>query len=160
MPDMLVKLYELPEVRRPLDALASQGVVLRRAMAYEKYAVAGWVRDTFSDGWAGECDVSFSNHPISCFIAVETGAIVGFACFDATCKNFFGPTGVQERHRSRGIGQGLLLLSLHAMASCGYAYAIIGGTGPADFYTWAVGAIPIEESTPGIYPPPLGPAKD
>ncbi len=33
----------------------------------------------------------------------------------------------------------------------GYAYAIIGGAGPTEFYTKAVGAVAIEGSTPGIY---------
>ena len=37
----------------------------------------------------------------------------------------------------------------------GYAYAIIGGVGPAAFYASAVGAIPIEGSSPGIYRDPL-----
>jgi hypothetical protein len=31
------------------------------------------------------------------------------------------------------------------------SYAIIGGVGPAEFYAKAVGAVPIEGSTPGIY---------
>jgi hypothetical protein len=33
----------------------------------------------------------------------------------------------------------------------GYAYAIIGGAGPVDFYQKTVGAIEIEGSVPGIY---------
>jgi hypothetical protein len=33
----------------------------------------------------------------------------------------------------------------------GYAYAIIGAVGPAEFYEKAVGAIKIENSWPGIY---------
>ena len=33
----------------------------------------------------------------------------------------------------------------------GYAYAIIGAVGPAEFYKKAVGAIKIENSWPGIY---------
>jgi hypothetical protein len=37
------------------------------------------------------------------------------------------------------------------MAAEGYAYAIIGGVGPAAFYERAVGAIPIPGSEPGIY---------
>ena len=27
------------------------------------------MRDSFGDGWVSECDVAFSNHPVSCFIA-------------------------------------------------------------------------------------------
>jgi GNAT superfamily N-acetyltransferase len=160
MPDMLVKLYAVPDAQAPIQELAQQGVAVRRAMAYEKPATVAWVRETFTEGWSGECDVSFANRPISCFLAIKHGNIVGFACYDSTCKNFFGPTGVMERHQGQGIGKGLLLACLHAMAANGYAYAIIGSAGPADFYTKAVGAIPIEGSTPGIYPKALGAADD
>jgi len=37
------------------------------------------------------------------------------------------------------------------MAGMGYGYAIIGGVGPADFYTKVAGAVEIEGSSPGIY---------
>ena len=37
------------------------------------------------------------------------------------------------------------------MFELGYAYGVIGGVGPADFYARAVGAMPIEGSSPGIY---------
>ena len=33
----------------------------------------------------------------------------------------------------------------------GYAYGIIGGVGPAEFYAKTVGATLIPDSTPGIY---------
>jgi predicted N-acetyltransferase YhbS len=77
--------------------------------------------------------------------------VVGFACHDTTYKNFFGPTGVDESQRGRGLGKALLLACLHAMAAQGYGYAIIGGVGPAEFYAKTVGAVEIEGSTPGIY---------
>ena len=50
-----------------------------------------------------------------------------------------------------GIGKALFLSCMHSMAANGYAYAIIGGVGPADFYAKAVGATIIEHSSPGIY---------
>lgn len=156
MPDMLVKLYDLPPVEPLLERLASQGIVVRRALAPEKSQVVRWVQETFGDRWASECDVSFSHRPVGCMIAVHTAAddkkeIVGFGCHDATCKNFFGPTGVKESHRGQGVGKALLLACLHAMREQGYAYAIIGGAGPVDFYAKAVGATVIEGSVPGIY---------
>ena len=151
MSDMLVKLYELPEVASLIKRLNDQGVVVRSAMAYEKHRVVEWVRGSFGQGWASECDVSFSNHPASCLIATERGRIVGFACYDSTCKNFFGPTGVSETKRGLGIGKALFLSCLHAMAADGYAYAIIGAPGPVEFYAKTVGATVIEGSSPGIY---------
>lgn len=151
MPDMLVKLYDLPAVAPLVERLADRGIVIRQAMAYEKHLVVDWVRACFGAGWASECDVAFSNHPVSCLIATEAGAIIGFACHDSTCRNFFGPSGVDEAKRGIGVGRALFLSCLHAMAAQGYAYAIIGGVGPADFYARSAGAIPIEGSTPGIY---------
>jgi GNAT superfamily N-acetyltransferase len=148
---MLVKLYNLPEVAPLIAQQQAAGVDIRRAIAPEKHLVVDWVRSAWPVAWASECEVAFSNHPVSCFIAVAENQPVGFGCYDATCKNFFGPTGVVETYRGRGIGQVLLLACLHAMAAQGFAYAIIGAVGPAEFYAKTVGATIIDESTPGIY---------
>ena len=152
MTDMLVRLYDLPPLEPVLAEQQRQGILVRRAMAAEKHFVVAWVRQTFSEHWASECDVAFSHLPVSCFIAIEQDHLLGFACHDACYKNFFGPTGVAESHRGRGIGAALLLACLHAMKEQGYAYGIIGGVGPVDFYERVVGAVIIENSTPGIYP--------
>jgi GNAT superfamily N-acetyltransferase len=149
--DMLVRLYDLPESSSRVHALRSAGIEVRRALAPERHVVVSWVREHFSDGWASECEVSLGRSPISCFRAQRGQEVLGFACYDATAKAFFGPTGVLERERKRGIGTALLLVTLEAMAAEGYAYAIIGAAGPADFYARAVGAVPIAGSTPGVY---------
>ena len=151
MPDMLVRLYDLPDPAPHVAELKAAGIEIKRAIAPEKHVVVNWVRETFGAGWASECDVAFSNHPVSCLIATESGRIVGFACYDATYRDFFGPTGVKESHRKRKIGKTLLLATLHAMYEQGYAYAIIGGVGPVEFYAKVAGAVPIENSTPGVY---------
>ncbi len=151
MHDMLVRLYDLPEGSSHVAALHDAGIDVRRALAPERHVVVSWVRQQFGEGWASECEVGFSRLPISCFRAQRGQEVLGFACYDTTAKAFFGPTGVLERERRQGIGTALLLLALHAMAAEGYAYAIIGGVGPADFYARAVGAVPITGSTPGIY---------
>jgi hypothetical protein len=151
MPDMLVKLYDLPNATDFIAALAEEEVIIRQARAYEKHTVVNWVREFFGPGWGSECEVAFSNHPVSCYIATEKGVLLGFACYESTCKNFFGPTGVIMPARTRGIGRALLLSCLHAMQAEGYAYAIIGGVGPQAFYKKVAGAIEIPDSTPGIY---------
>lgn len=149
--DMLVRLYDLPDSSSRVAVLHSIGIELRRALAPEMHVVVSWVRDNFSEGWASECAVSFGRLPVSCFRAQRGQEILGFACYDATAKAFFGPTGVLERERKRGIGTALLLVTLQAMAAEGYAYGIIGWAGPADFYAKAVGAVPIAGSRPGIF---------
>jgi GNAT superfamily N-acetyltransferase len=149
--DMLVKLYELPDSQPAYQRVQQAGITLRRALAPEKHIVISWVRQNFSEAWASEVDVAFSRQPISCFIATQQRNVVGFACHDATCPNFFGPTGVEPNARQNGIGAALLFACLEAMKQQGFGYAIIGGVGPAAFYSKTVGAIPIEGSEPGVY---------
>ena len=149
--DMLVSLYNLPDSREASSRLAAGGVSIRRALPPEKHKVLDWVRNTFSEAWASEADVAFGQRPVSCFLAIQGKNLLGFACHDATCPNFFGPTGVDASARGQGIGAGLLLACLDDMRHQGFAYAIVGGVGPADFYAKTVGAIPIEGSAPGIY---------
>ena len=151
MPDLLVKLYTLPEVAPEIARLRHSGIDIRRAIAPEKRVVANWTHAHFSILWASEVDVAFSRSPVSCWVAGDDRTCVGFACYDATCKGFFGPTGVDETYRGRGIGKALLLACLHDMAAQGYGYAIIGAAGPVDFYKQSVGAIEIPDSSPGIY---------
>lgn len=153
MADLIVKLYELPDDRLAAEKLAAAGIIIRPALACEKFQVIDWVLLHFGRGWAGECDVAFSNQPISCLIAARLGAITGFACYDSTMKNFFGPLGVEESQRRQGIGTALLLRCLHCMAAGGYGYAVIGGVGAAEavFYETKVNAMAIPGSSPGIY---------
>jgi predicted N-acetyltransferase YhbS len=154
--DMLVKLYDLPDSRAAFERLRREGMEIRRALAAEKHQVAAWVRENFAEGWASEAEIAFGRQPITCFLAVQHGRIAGFACHDATCRNFFGPTGVEPNARKQGIGTALLFACLEDMRQQGFGYAIIGGVGPADYYRKAVGAIPIEGSEPGVYRGLLG----
>ena len=151
MPDLLVKLYDLPDIESPESFERRTGVTVRRAIAPEKHIVTDWIGRHFSMNWVSEAEVAFSRNPITCLIAVENGKLLGFACYDATMKGFFGPTGVDEKERGRGIGKMLLLVSLHMMRNDGYGYAIIGAAGPVGFYEKAVGATVIPDSSPGIY---------
>ena len=155
MVDLLVKLYDIPDPSETLAALAAHGIVVRRAMANEKTQVADWIRNRFGDRWAAECEAAFARQPIACFIALYKTQMVGFACHDATCANFFGPIGIDPDLRQKGLGRAVLLATLHAMAETGYAYAIIGGAGPIAFFENCVGAVPITGSTPGIYRPTI-----
>lgn len=151
MPDLLVRLYDLPDARPGTEVLRGRGVTVRAAMAYEKHRVLAWVREQFGEGWSGECDVAFGGQPIRCFLATRVGRILGFACYDATQKGFFGPVGVAEEERGQGIGTALLLRTLEAMAEGGYAYAVVGGAEATEFYARAAGAVEIPGSTPGVY---------
>jgi GNAT superfamily N-acetyltransferase len=151
MTDMLVKLYQLPAIAPLIDAQAAHGIAIRRAMSPEKHVVLAWISAQFEAAWLSETDVAFARNPISCWIAVEHGTLIGFGCYDCTARGFFGPTGVGEAARGRGTGKALLVACLHDMWMQGYGYAVIGGVGPASFYASAVGATVIEGSSPGLY---------
>ena len=151
MPDLLVRLYDLPPLAPALDRVTAAGFQVRRAIAPEKHVVSRWVREHFSPAWVSECEVSFSRQPVACFLAVKDQTLCGFGAYEATYRNFFGPLGIVPEHRMTGLGTALLLAGLHAMHDEGYAYAIIGGAGPVDFFCKAVGAVPVEQSVPGIY---------
>ncbi len=151
MTDMLVRLYDLPDSSTVYAEIAQKGIILRRARAFEKHKVETFVREHFGDKWASEVEVSMSRQPLACFLATRDRQIIGFACYDTTLRGFFGPTGVYEEARGLGVGKGLLLKSLEALRELGYAYAIIGGVGPKEFYAKACAAIEIPGSDPGTY---------
>ena len=150
MSDMLVKLWELPPLEPAIEDASARGVIVRRALAPEKPLMLAFVR-THWPAWEAEVDAAFARMPVACFVAARGDALVGFACHDAIAPDFFGPTGVVESARGRRIGYALTLAAMHALKAQGYAYAIVGGVGPAAFYEKAFGAVAIPGSTPGIY---------
>lgn len=148
---MLVRLYALPEGGSLRAELAEQGIIVRRCNPYETHLLTSWVGQNFSPKWVSECMVAMSHQPAGCFIATHQSAIIGFVCIDTTARGFIGPLGVSKNARGKGVGKALFLTGLEHMRAMGYAYAIIGGVGPAELYTRWVGATFIEDSTPGIY---------
>ncbi|MBR4950701.1 MAG: GNAT family N-acetyltransferase [Clostridia bacterium] len=153
MADMLVKLYNLPDSKPVYTQMEEMGIKIMRPMTPNKTKIVEWVRNNFGDGWADELSTAFTRFPISCFIAYNEAEkeIIGFAGYDCTYKNFFGPTGVSESARGKGVGKALLYRCMEAMRDEGYGYAIIGGVGPAEFYKKALNATIIEGSEIGIY---------
>ena len=151
MPDLLVPLYKLPPREEGAASVLDAGFILRRPNSFERTPVAEFVRTHFSQGWADEMEVTFARQPITSFIAIEGKKIVGFAAYEATCKAYFGPPGVDPAYRGQGIGKALLIESLWGLRDLGYAYGIIGAAGPVAFYQKSVHAVVIEGSVPGIY---------
>jgi GNAT superfamily N-acetyltransferase len=151
MTDMLVKLYELNNDWRFLQEQEKTGVTIRKPIGPEKHYIIDWVRAHFNPLWASEVDQAISNQPITCYIAIYEGQLIGFSCYDATALGFFGPTGVDENFRGKGTGKALLLAALLDMKLKGYGYAIIGAVGPVEFYSKVVGAVEIPGSTPSLW---------
>ncbi|MEG0766076.1 MAG: GNAT family N-acetyltransferase [Clostridia bacterium] len=152
MPDMLVKLYHVQPMPEQEEALRARGIFITRVLPPDRHLVLNFITEHFSEGWASECMASFSYNPVSCYIAVKDKQVIGFACYNATAKDYFGPTGVDPAYRGQSVGAALLLRCMLSLKEEGYGYAIIGGVGGArTFYEKVVGATVIENSVPGLY---------
>ena len=88
MMDMLVRLYDLPDIEEDLRRLEREGFLIRRPGAYERHLVADWVGRNFSPKWVSEAKVVFGRQPISCYIATREKKILGFACYDVTARGW------------------------------------------------------------------------
>jgi GNAT superfamily N-acetyltransferase len=155
MPDMLVNLLKLPPLDPLLADMRAKGVTIRRPLPHEMGPVRRFVETSFGTAWADEISVGYGAKPVTLYLAIEGGRVVGFGAYECTHRAFFGPTGVAEDARRRGIGKALLLACLWGLRELGYAYGIIGGAGPTEFYGSVAGATVIPDSTPGIYADPL-----
>ena len=147
--DLLVRLYDLPAPEVVADRRG--GLQVRRAFAAEKELVRRWIAQQFGNAWASESEAAFARLPLACFVAVAEDQLVGFACYDATARGFFGPFGVAEDQRRRGFGRALLFATLRDMAAQGYAYAIIGAPASEEFYRRDLDVMTVPGSTPGFY---------
>ncbi len=151
MPDLLVRLYDLPDVP-PAPALAAGGIVIRRAIPRSATpSPAGSRRPSPRRPGSRSARRRSPRCRSRCGSRPADAALLGFACHDATAKGFFGPTAVAEAERGKGIGEALLFATLRGMREAGYAYAIIGGVGPVDFYRKHLDVVVIPGSDPGIY---------
>lgn len=153
MADMLVKLYNIPKFHDIEEKLLEDGIRIKKALAPDRSKIIEFSKTCVKDDYSDEVKAAFSNNPISCYIATREKKIIGFACYEATAKNFFGPMAVLESERKKGIGKVLLLKSLESMQEFGYAYAIIGwpAKSAVDFYKKCVDAIMIDEISSGVY---------
>lgn len=151
MPDLLVNLLSLPALDPVLQDMEKRGITVRRAQPFEITRARTFVETSFSVTWADEISVGFVNKPVSVYLAVADREVIGFAAYECTRRNFFGPTGVAENMQGRGVGKALLIASLWGLRELGYVYGIIGRVGPVEFYQKTVGATVIPDSDPGIY---------
>ena len=153
MPDMLVRLYDLPDSSGYDGRAAAGGCNVRRAEPWDRLRMRSFAAQCFGELWAVEADRAFNHSPITAYVATDGSEIGGFAVYECTRRGFFGPTRVREDLRGEGIGAALLFRCLNSMLEIGYAYAVIGGVGPGAFYAKVCGAFVIPGSEVGIYRP-------
>lgn len=147
--DMIVNLTTLPNAPE-----LAEGIKIKRGFSGEKKQILEFIRENFQENWAGETEQALNQSPSHCFLAVEEGKILGFACYDATAKGFFGPIGIHSDARGKKIGEALLIRTLEAMREEGYGYGIIGWVNTAEvFYRKTVQAeyIPGGEPENSVY---------
>ena len=141
--DMIVGLYNLPTVQ------IAEDIKIKRAFVGDKEAILSFVEKHFQKSWVYETEHSLMQEISKCYIATKDGKIVGFSCFDASAKGFFGPIGVAPEEKNQKIGNALLIQTLNSMREYGYAYAIIGWVSEAEmFYRKTVGAEYIKGGNP------------
>jgi GNAT superfamily N-acetyltransferase len=145
---MIAPLLSLPSSQPFVSAVEAQGVTVRRAKVWEAGSVRKLIEGRLVPLWAEEAAVAFAHQPVSCFVAFDGMTVVGFAVYECTFRNLFGPIGVDEAYRGRGIGAALLMKCLEAMREMGYIYAIIGQAGPREFFEKVCGAIAVPEHWP------------
>ena len=153
MADMLVKLYNIPHSHDIEENLFKSGIRIKKALAPDRSRIIAFSRTCAKDDYSDEVRAAFSNNPVTCYIATRERELIGFACYEATARNFFGPMAVLESERKKGVGRALLFKSLESMRELGYAYAIIGWPtkSAVSFYKKCVDAIMIDENSSGVY---------
>ena len=153
MADMLVKLYNIPNSHDIEKKLLQNGIRIKKALAPDRSKIIAFSRICAKDDYSDEVRAAFSNNPVTCYIATRERELIGFACYEATARNFFGPMAVLESERKKGVGKALLLKALESMRELGYAYAIIGwpANSAVSFYKKCAGAIMIDEKSSGVY---------
>ena len=142
--DMIVGLTNLPKYE-----LTDKKIKLKRAFPGDKEEILNFIKANFQANWIYEVEQSLMQSPGKCFIATRDGKLLGFACYDASAKGFFGPIGVLPSERGKNIGTLLLLRTLESMREYGYGYAIIGWVSDAEhFYRKTVSAEYIKNGEP------------
>ncbi|MBC5637522.1 GNAT family N-acetyltransferase [Ornithinibacillus sp. BX22] len=119
---------------------------IKKAIPADEKQLVSFVEQHFSKELAETIGDAFDHNESNVYIAVDDSkAIIGFAAFDVykRKKGYFGPMGVIHSNRAKGIGYRLLHHCLRDMKELGYAYAIIGGAGPIEFYEKACQAVVI-----------------
>lgn len=144
--DYIVNLYEIDFE----DCDSKYKVV--RALSPNSDKIIEFIKENFNDGWASEVKAALYKNNPTCFIAIDNAEIIGFACYDATAKGFFGPTGVKESYRGNGVGKTLFMETLKAMKNDGYGYSIIGWANDraVKFYQKNANAMPLN-NTKSVY---------
>jgi len=146
--DYLVNLrtFDIPRrIAKMRESLCQRGVSITLAEKDECDIISGWVKARFGPCWAFEVATSFKNNESGKIIAKDrnTGDIIGFSTHGSLEPNWFGPIGVEEKHRKSGLGSVMLFETLRLMKLKGVSEAVIPWTSHLFFYTQVPGIVGI-----------------
>jgi len=120
------------------EKLSVLGYEVTSLSAERRSADIQTIADAFSPGWAFEIARASKGTLGGVFVAVEkdSGKLAGFAGHDGNNGGlgWFGPTGVLEEHRGKGLASALLVACLVDIRRAGHSHAEIAWIGPREFY--------------------------
>lgn len=103
-----------------------------------------WIDEEFGGSWSSE---AFAGSTL--VARDDTGAPIGFATYDAKMQfrwlrglarqpgvGIFGPIGVAQSHREKGVGTELLLTALGKLRERGYSKALVAAVGEQKTIDW------------------------
>ncbi|WP_425395059.1 GNAT family N-acetyltransferase [Aeoliella sp.] len=118
-----------------------EGYNVQRATPALEAAIHQFVTRHWPPWWT-EVSNALANDPVSLFVTVDAGRVIGFAAHDANNRGtgWFGPMGTCPDQQGRGIGRRLLAHCLDDMRQQGYVSATIPWVAPVEFYRKHCGA--------------------
>jgi GNAT superfamily N-acetyltransferase len=127
-------------VARLKRSLRDQGIKTKLASGADKDELVGWIGAHFSPFWKNETNFALmKSKPIVAFARGQNEKILGFATCNGVAPGRFGPAGVDEKGRGKGIGTVLLFDTFAAMKNAGQKKATVHWTDHLFYYSQVPG---------------------
>jgi predicted N-acetyltransferase YhbS len=114
---------------------------IRLAEPGEKERIREFVAGKSGFNWSFEAARAIGPKGSGVWIAEDAGEIIAFSVFGSLEHHWFGPIGVDEARRKRGLGSVLLFRTLESMKDLGIPRAIVPWTGHLFFYSQVPGVV-------------------
>ena len=136
----LSKFWYPRRVRRARESLTRAGITFKTGWQIATTDLLSWVERKFSPFWSNEVEFALKRDSPSVFVASnETGELLGFATINGLAPGRFGPAGVSDSQRGKGIGTVLLYDAFQALKDQGFPKAVVHWTDHLFFYTQVPG---------------------